>query len=165
MDNKQSNWDQLLPLGYAPFFLNTGQYPRLPAALLSKPNSSVPLLMLPSRIKQRHSSTQRTHYSAPNITRRSRRTGDDGHKFKVGDQVLLRTTDIAIPADSVRPADKLHSTLALLHCWNNTRQSPSASSCRRSTRFTTFSMSISSDPTCDPQKRLVPARRHRRTPL
>jgi len=56
------------------------------------------------------------------------------HKFKVGDQVLLRGINITIPADSVRPADKLR------HCWNYTRQSPSSTSCRRLTRFTTFSI-------------------------
>ena len=78
------------------------------------------------------------------------------HKFKDGGQVLF--------SHSARPADKLrHSTSALLHCWNNTRQSPSVSSCRRSTRFTTFSTSISSDHTCDPQKHLVLAWRRLRT--
>ena len=29
------------------------------------------------------------------------------HSFEVGDQVLLRATNITIPADSIRPADKL----------------------------------------------------------
>jgi len=55
VDNKQSNWDRLLPslelaynnavnasTGYSPFFLNTAQHPRLPTALLGVPSSSVP---------------------------------------------------------------------------------------------------------------------------
>ena len=94
--------------GYSSFFLNTGQHPRLPAALLSPPNSSVPTvdaflseqaatLILAQDALQRAQDHQEEQAS--------KRRRD--HKFKVGDQVLLRATNITIPADSIRPADKL----------------------------------------------------------
>ncbi|GJJ71691.1 hypothetical protein EMPS_04048 [Entomortierella parvispora] len=121
VDNKQSNWDQLLPslefaynnavnasTGYSPFFLNTGQHPRLPTALLSVPSSSVPTvdsflteqattLILAQDALQRAQDHQEEQ---ANKRRRDR-------KFKVGDKVLLSAANITIPADSTRPADKL----------------------------------------------------------
>lgn len=121
IDNKQSNWDQLLPslefaynnavnasTGFSPFFLNTGQHPRLPSALHGVPSSSVPTvdtflneqattLILAQDALQHAQEHQEKH---ANMRRRD-------HTFKVGDQVLLRATNITIPPDSVRPADKL----------------------------------------------------------
>jgi len=121
VDNKQSNWDQLLPslefaynnavnasTGYSPFFLNTGQHPGLPAALLSTPDSSVPTVdaFLSEQVTTlilAQDALQRAQDHQEEQANKRRRD----HKFKVGDQVLLRATNITIPADSVRPADKL----------------------------------------------------------
>lgn len=121
IDNKQSNWDQLLPslefaynnavnasTGFSPFFLNSGQHPRLPAALLSVPNSSVPtvdtfLNEQATTLILAQDALQRAQDHQEEQANKRRRD----HTFKVGDQVLLRATNITIPADSISPADKL----------------------------------------------------------
>ncbi|GJJ74408.1 hypothetical protein EMPS_06766 [Entomortierella parvispora] len=121
IDNKQSNWDQLLPslefaynnavnasTGYSPFFLNSGQHPRLPTALLGKPNSSVPtvdtfLTEQATTLALAQDALQRAQDHQEQQADKRRRD----HKYKVGDKVLLRATNITIPADSIRPADKL----------------------------------------------------------
>ncbi|GJJ75505.1 hypothetical protein EMPS_07863 [Entomortierella parvispora] len=121
IDNKQSNWDQLLPslefaynnavnasTGYSPFFLNSGQHPRLPTALLGKPNSSVPtvdtfLTEQATTLALAQDALQRAQDHQEQQANKRRRD----HKYKVGDKVLLRATNITIPADSIRPADKL----------------------------------------------------------
>ncbi|GJJ71552.1 hypothetical protein EMPS_03902 [Entomortierella parvispora] len=152
VDNKQSNWDQLLPslefaynnavnasTGYSPFFLSTGQHPRLPTALLSVPSSPVPTVdsvlteeattpILAQDALQRAQDHQEEQAN-------KRRCND---KFKVGDKVLLSATNIMIPADSTdQPTNCDHSTLGHSHCWNNTHQSPSALSYLPFTRSTT----------------------------
>ena len=121
IDNKQSNWDQLLPslefaynnavnasTGYSPFFLNSGQHPRLPIALLDTPTSSVPAVdhfltaqAMTLTLAQDALQRAQDHQEAQANKRRR------DHKYKVGDKILLRATNITIPADSVRPADKL----------------------------------------------------------
>lgn len=121
IDNKQSNWDQLLPslefaynnavnasTGYSPFFLNSGQHPRLPIALLSTPTSSVPavdhfLTEQATTLTLAQDALQRAQDHQEEQANKRRRN----HKYKVGDKILLRATNITIPADSVRPADKL----------------------------------------------------------
>ncbi|GJJ72451.1 hypothetical protein EMPS_04808 [Entomortierella parvispora] len=121
IDNKQSNWDQLLPslefaynnavnasTGYSPFFLNSGQHPRLPTALLGKPSSSVPtvdtfLTEQATTLALAQDALQRAQDHQEQQANKRRRD----HKYKVGDKVLLRATNITIPADSIRPADKL----------------------------------------------------------
>jgi len=121
IDNKQSNWDQLLPslefaynnavnasTGYSPFFLNSGQHPRLPIALLDTPTSSVPavdhfLTAQATTLTLAQDALQRAQDHQEAQANKRRRD----HKYKVGDKILLRATNITIPADSVRPADKL----------------------------------------------------------
>jgi hypothetical protein len=121
IDNKQSNWDQLLPslefaynnavnasTGYSPFFLNSGQHPRLPIALLDTLTSSVPavdhfLTEQATTLTLAQDALQRAQDHQEEQANKRRRD----HKYKVGDKILLRATNITIPADSVRPADKL----------------------------------------------------------
>ena len=121
IDNKQSNWDQLLPslefaynnavnasTGYSPFYLNSGQHPRLPIALLGTPTSSVPtvdhfLTEQATTLTLAQDALQRAQDHQEEQANKRRRD----HKYKVGDKILLRATNITIPADSVRPADKL----------------------------------------------------------
>ena len=184
VDNKQSNWDQLLPslefaynnavnasTGYSPFFLNTGQHPRLPTALLSTPNSSIPTvdtflseqattLILAQAALQRAQDHQEVQ---ANKRRRD-------HKFKVGEQVLMRATNCyCVPPISQSPPTASDQrggcvlcTLAISHLWNSTHQSPLASSCLHSS---SSSMSTHSVITCHPQKHLVPESQHHRIPL
>jgi hypothetical protein len=121
IDNKQSNWDQLLPslefaynnavnasTGYSPFFLNSGQHPRLPTALLGTTSSSVPTVQTflteqATTLTLAQDALQRAQDHQEEQANKRRKD----HTYKVGDQILLRATNITIPADSVRPADKL----------------------------------------------------------
>jgi len=176
IDNKQSNWDQLLPslefaynnavnasTGYSPFFLNSGQHPRLPIALLSTTTSSVPAVdhflteQATTLILAQDALRRAQDHQEEQANRRRR-----DHKYKVGDKILLRATNITIPADSVRPADKLRPQF--LGPLSNTHLLPSASSCHRSTRFTTSSMSILSVPIRRPLNHLALGLQHLRTP-
>jgi len=186
VDNKQSNWDQLLPslefaynnavnasTGYSPFFLNTGQHPRLPTALLSTPNSSIPTvdtflseqattLILAQAALQRAQDHQEVQ---ANKRRRD-------HKFKVGEQVLMRATNCyCVPPISQSPPtasdqriNYVLSTLAPSHFWRSTHQSPSELNYPHSTRSTMSSMSTPSGTTCHRRKHLALESQRPQTP-
>jgi hypothetical protein len=129
VDQRQSNWDLLLPAaefavnnatnsssGVSPFFFNTGNHPNVPMSLLSPspgPNPSVndfvrsqsEALIL---AKESLAAAQERQATAADTRRRD-------HDFKVGDQVLLSLENITLPADRTRTSQKLLARFAGPH--------------------------------------------------
>jgi transposase InsO family protein len=121
IDEKQTNWDILLPAaefaynnsvnhstGYSPFFLNTGQHPRVPGTLLSHPDSNVPsvheyLDQQSSALLFAQDALQRAQDHQKDQADKRRRD----HNYKVGDKILLNAENITMPADSGLSSDKL----------------------------------------------------------
>ena len=121
IDEKQTNWDLLLPAaefaynnsvhhstGHSPFFLNTGQHPRIPSSLLALTTSNVPSVQdfletqSQALISAKDALQRAQEHQATQADKRRR-----DHDFKVGDKVLLKAENITIPADSGLRSDKL----------------------------------------------------------
>lgn len=121
IDEKQTNWDILLPAaefaynnsinhstGFSPFYLNTGQNPRTPATLLTPTDSNVPsvhdyLHMQSSALLFAQDALQRAQDHQKEQADKKRQD----HNFKKGDKILLNAENITMPADSGLPSDKL----------------------------------------------------------
>jgi len=121
IDEKQTNWDTLLPAaefaynnsinhstGYSPFFLNTGQHPRVPGTFLSHTDSNVPsvqeyLDQQSTALIFAQDALQRAQDHQKDQADKRRRD----HNYKVGDKILLNAENITMPADSGLSSDKL----------------------------------------------------------
>lgn len=121
IDEKQTNWDILLPAaefaynnsvhhstGFSPFFLNTGQHPHTPGSLLAPAVTNVPSVQ--DYLDQQSSAlllAQEALQSAQDHQKEQADKKRQDHNFKIGDKILLNAENITMPANSGLPSDKL----------------------------------------------------------
>jgi hypothetical protein len=121
VDQRQTNWDLLLSAaefainnatnastGVTPFFLNSGNHPNVPLALLTPAPGPNPAAndfaqaQSDALILAKESLAAAQERQAANADAHRR-----DHSFKVGDPVLLNLEDITLPADRTRRSQKL----------------------------------------------------------
>jgi hypothetical protein len=121
INHRQTNWDLLLTgaefayndsvhasTGFTPFFLNHGDNPLTPMGLLQPQPSAVPSVedfvqeQSHALLEARAALTVAQERQAENADRLRR-----DHSLKVGDRVLLDTTNLTMASDRSRPSWKL----------------------------------------------------------